>query len=137
MSKTTPVRWWRDDATRYQSRPLIGVCRTTPETTLQWAFELIGNPVNPELQRCFDRYAELTNPGIAAFMAIPAELLKPREQFGPGLLPALLPDVARGAPVDPWGDQAMRDGRSIADPIADIKAALADQDREIGRRDSR
>lgn len=21
MSKTTPVRWWRDDATRYQSRP--------------------------------------------------------------------------------------------------------------------
>lgn len=21
MSRTTPVRWWRDDATRYQSRP--------------------------------------------------------------------------------------------------------------------
>lgn len=21
MSKTTPVRWWRDDATRYQGRP--------------------------------------------------------------------------------------------------------------------
>lgn len=43
MSKTTPVRWWRDDATRYASRPLVGVCRTRPEQHA-WAFELISGP---------------------------------------------------------------------------------------------
>lgn len=51
MSKTTPVRWWRDDAERYNARPLIGVCRTQPEESHAWAFELLRGPVDPELQR--------------------------------------------------------------------------------------
>lgn len=59
MSKTTPVRWWRDDAERYNARPLIGVDRTWTQPT--WAFELL-KPLDPETQRMFDAMFEASRP---------------------------------------------------------------------------
>ncbi len=87
MSKTTPVRWWRDDATRYQARPPY----KAPEPEPRWAFELLTGSVDPELQRCFDRLAELTSPErIYGALGIPAELLDPpAASFGPGILPGI------------------------------------------------
>jgi hypothetical protein len=38
MSKTTPVRWWRDDATRYRRRPPYVA---PPSEPIEWAFELL------------------------------------------------------------------------------------------------
>lgn len=35
--------------------------------------------------------------------------------------------------LDSWGDRASREGRSIADPIADVRAFLDDQRHEIDR----
>ena len=38
MSKTTPVRWWRDDATRYHRRPPYVAPTAEP---IEWAFQLL------------------------------------------------------------------------------------------------
>lgn len=79
MSKTTPVRWWRDDATRYNARPLVGVCRSWTQPA--WAFEL-PKPLDPETQRLFDALFEASRPErlvehLAKLTAIPI-----RELFG-------------------------------------------------------
>ncbi len=85
MNKTIPVRWWRDDATRYDARPLIGICRTTPEMP-QWAFDLIARPINPELQLLSEWLAEERRWFWTA-MALPMELLSgsPSGTSGTGL----------------------------------------------------
>ena len=41
MSKTTPVRWWRDDADRYRSRGAYNAPPIDPSTP-QWAMEILG-----------------------------------------------------------------------------------------------
>lgn len=88
MSKTTPVRWWRDDAQRYVTRGPQIVPAAKCEA-MQWALDLISQPINPGL------WHTLTS--------------------------------------DPWGAQAMLEGRSIADPIADIRHWLDEQRREVER----
>lgn len=40
MSKTTPVRWWRDDATRYHSRPPYVAPPLEPGP--EWALERLA-----------------------------------------------------------------------------------------------
>lgn len=57
MSKTTPVRWWRDDSTRYVTRGP----QTVPEALrddVQWAFDLIASS-NLDLPRIIERQREL------------------------------------------------------------------------------
>lgn len=42
MSKTTPVRWWRDDATRYHRRPPYEAAPLAEPLELhRWAFEIL------------------------------------------------------------------------------------------------
>jgi hypothetical protein len=74
----SPVRWWRDDATRYVTRgpQLVPGALRAP-----WMFELLARPADPGLQRLLDTYADLARPGrLAEMCAIPAELL----YSGPG-----------------------------------------------------
>lgn len=51
MSRTAPVRWWRDDASRYRRRPPYVA---PPPEPIEWAFELLR--LTPEqaaeLARC-------------------------------------------------------------------------------------
>lgn len=68
----SPVRWWRDDATRYDDRPLIGICRSWTQSTLEWAYEL-ARP-DPKLERCFAWLAEKQTEFWRSMM-LPAELL--------------------------------------------------------------
>ena len=74
MSKTTPVRWWRDDATRYVTRGPQVVPATT---TTEWQFDLLA-PMDPamtaELQRMYDA---ATPEALTAAFALPAEVLQP------------------------------------------------------------
>lgn len=96
MSKTMPVRWWRDDATRYQTRgpqKVLAAAEGTP--ALQWPFELLRS-TEPTLTRILERQIELLNAGSAA-------------------------PISRWSPVEP------------PDPIADVRAALEDNQREIDR----
>lgn len=74
MSKTTPVRWWRDDATRYDDRPLVGVCRSWTQPTLEWTYE----PPSPERQAELERLSAWIAERQAEFwrsMMLPAEPL--------------------------------------------------------------
>lgn len=76
MSKTTPVRWWRDDATRYDDRPLVGVCRSWTQPTLEWTYE----PPSPERQAELERLSAWIAERQAEFwrsMMLPAELVDP------------------------------------------------------------
>jgi hypothetical protein len=68
-----PVRWWRDDATRYKSRPPY---QAPPvDQGPRWAFELLRH-IDPELTRMLDRWLEASSPAkIAAALAMPLELL--------------------------------------------------------------
>lgn|SRR5678809_861231 len=62
MSKTTPVRWWRDDTTRYLPRRA-----TRPEMSHQlnttglggWAWHMIIRDTEPELGAVVDRFEDI------------------------------------------------------------------------------
>ncbi len=124
MSKTTPVRWWRDDATRYQRRPLFGVCRSWKQPPAELLRDLVARPVDPEFQRAISAFFESTRPErLYAASAIPAELVNAPYDTRPAGLAAELSDR--------WGVRAMREGRSCADPVADIRAFVEAQRREI------
>lgn len=57
MSKTSPVRWWRDDATRYVTRgPQLVPAAQQPD--LQWAFDLVASG-KPGLTEILERYNEM------------------------------------------------------------------------------
>lgn len=75
MSKTTPVRWWRDDATRYVTRGPHGP-QTVPSARVDasWAFELISGPIDPVLLRIRDQLLALDR-AIAGAFTMPPELL--------------------------------------------------------------
>lgn len=77
----SPVRWWRDDATRYDDRPLVGVCRdwTQPKIDLEWAYELVRP--NPDLERCYARIAEWQAEFWRSMM-LPAEMLNAPSPVG-------------------------------------------------------
>lgn len=49
MSKTTPVRWWRDDAQRY--RPRGAYVAPPVEPTAGWDLELLIGPAS-QLEEC-------------------------------------------------------------------------------------
>lgn len=106
MRKTTPVRWWRDDATRYVTRGPQAVPAAAPQPMPAWAIELLA-PMDPsltaELQRIYDA---ATPEALTAAFALPPEVLSPN-------------------PMSAWATY-----RSIED---DLRAWQADVERERRR----
>lgn len=77
----SPVRWWRDDATRYVTRGPQLVPAATQSDLTAWAAEMLRGPADPALLRLLDAYAELASPDrLATICRLFAEML----QGGPG-----------------------------------------------------
>jgi hypothetical protein len=72
----SPVRWWRDDATRYVTRGPQVVPAARPDSV--WMFELLA-PLDPEVTRTMERWFDAL--GQALFEAIVAP-----QTLGPSLL---------------------------------------------------
>lgn len=80
MSKTTPVRWWRDDATRYQKRgPQRVPVAALPDPGLM--YELLA-PHDPAMTRELEQILGVVGPS-----AIAAAMLSP-QTFGPNPITA-------------------------------------------------
>lgn len=76
MAKTTPVRWWRDDGTRYQSRPpYLAPPVDVDVDAAKWAIELLSG-LN-DMAPMFERLKTLEREWYS--MAVPLDLL-----FGDG-----------------------------------------------------
>jgi hypothetical protein len=60
----SPVRWWRDDATRYQTRGPQVVPAAAP-TEMQWAFEVLS-PLDPAVTQHLERMFDVVGPADLA-----------------------------------------------------------------------
>lgn len=107
MSKTSPVRWWRDDATRYEARPLVGVYRTRTQPRLEFA---PLPPPDPELAAAWDFINQRISTLLISGAEVPAELLAPVPMRPSGLASGL---------AFSWIQEP-----TSADVIADVRRAL-------------
>lgn len=102
MSKTTPVRWWRDETDRYRSRGVY----LPPAPDPAWMLERLA-PMDPAMTRRLEELLDAYGPAaLARACAVPLEILQPSP----------LAEMFRAS------ERAMLAGTIENDPIADLKA---------------
>jgi len=78
VSKTTPVRWWRNDSTRYQSRPPY---KAPPVEAPTW--DLVLLPPNDSLGKLIDRVDDERRRWMQS-LALPDDILFAGSPLGYG-----------------------------------------------------
>ena len=73
MSKTSPVRWWRDDATRYQPRGAAEARKELPEEPPQWLLDRLTP--TPEQLAMYAEHDRMFREATRSF-AMPETLLR-------------------------------------------------------------
>ena len=115
MSKTTPVRWWRDDADRYKSRPLIGVCRSQPQP--EWAVRVLA-PDDPATARVLEWYTSQLP--ISSDATLSTELDRLDQWRRNKLRPSPIEEVFRALAITRRDAEAERAGN----PIEEIRVGV-------------